>query len=69
MQSTQYAKIEYVQGKFVVCVAAHRGEELFLHLASQGIEANVTRRNGHALLEMGEDINLEVVQLILEEWA
>jgi hypothetical protein len=67
MQDTQQVKIEYVQGKFVVHVAAHRGEELFLHLANQGIEATVVRRNGCAQLELEEDVNLEALRAVLDQ--
>jgi hypothetical protein len=60
----------YARGKFVVQVAAHRGEELFLLLASEGIEATVVRSRGSlwASLEMDEDFHLEGVQAVLSQW-
>src|SRR5258708_3166716 len=64
MKSTDALKLYHVHGKHVVRGASHRGEELFLHLASQGIESQVHRTNGHAQLELDEDVNLPMVQAI-----
>ena len=57
--------------KNVVQVASHQGEELYLLLAAQGIEATVVRKTGSffAYLEMDEDVNVEAVQAALTEWA
>ncbi len=56
-----------MQGKHVVFVAPHRGEELFLQLAAQGIEARVVRRDGQTQLELEEDVNLEVAQAVVDQ--
>lgn len=61
-------KLQYRHGKHVVNVASHRAEELFLNLASQGIESRVIRANGHAQLEMDEDVNLDALRMILNQW-
>lgn len=57
--------------KHVVQVAAHRGEELFLLLAREGIETTVVRQRGSLLatLEMDGDVNLEGVQAVLDRWG
>ena len=47
MKNTHILQLYYAHGKHVVQVASHRAEELFLHLASQGIESQVHRINGH----------------------
>ena len=60
-------KPSHAHGKHVVRVPSQRGEELFMHLASQGIESQVNRINGHAQLELDEDVNLEVLQAILNQ--
>ena len=68
MKNTDQLKLYHAHGKHVVRVASHRGEELFLHLASQGIESQVNRINGHTQLELDEDVNLEIVQAVLDQW-
>src|SRR5687768_13349492 len=51
MQKIQELKLYHQHGKHVVFIAAHRGEELFMHFACQGIESRVIRTNGHAQLQ------------------
>src|SRR5437016_4491697 len=55
MQNLEQYQLIYDQGKYVVHVATHLGEEFFLRLAAQGIEATVIRRHGLARLEMEAD--------------
>ena len=71
MQSVRKLNLFNISGKLIVQVTAHRGEELFLLLASHGIESTVVRKPGKLLatLEMDEDVNLFAVQTVLEEWA
>ena len=71
MKTIQPLRIHNSQGKRVVQVPAHLGEELFMLLALQGIETTVVRKPGSPLasLEMDEDVNVEAIQAILNEWA
>jgi len=69
MTNVQELKLYYLHGKHVLRVASHRGEELFLRLASHGIESRVARVNGHAQLEMDDDVNLDVVRALLYQWC
>ena len=69
MQNIVELKIYNQHGKHVVYVASHRGEELFMQFACQGIESRVVRVNGHTQLELEEDVNLEVAQAILAQWS
>ena len=71
MKTIQPLRIHNSNGKHVVQVPAHRGEELFMLLASQGIETTVVRKPGFPLaaLEMDEDVNLDAVQGILAGWG
>jgi hypothetical protein len=61
-------KMYRAHGMHVVVVASHRAEEFFLHLAAQGIEACVNRMDGHAQLEFDEDVNVEAVRAVLNQW-
>ena len=66
---TDQLKLYFAHGKHVVFVASHRAEELFLHLANQGIESRVSRVNGHAQVELDEDVNIEAVRSVLNQWG
>ena len=70
MKTIQPLRIHNFHGKHVVQIPAHRGEEVFLLLALQGIETTVVRKPGSRLasLEMDQDVNVEAVQAILNEW-
>jgi hypothetical protein len=59
-----------LHGKHVVQVAAHRGVELFMRLAAEGIETTVVRNSGSLLasLEMDDDVNLDSVRAVLNQW-
>ncbi len=56
--------------KFIVQVAAHRGEELFRFFASQGIKTRVVFKPFSLLawLEMQQEVNLDAVHAILNQW-
>ncbi len=70
MQTIEALKIYSTPGKFVVHVAAFRGEELFLHFANHGIESRVRRLANAPFdrLELDEDVNLHAVRTILDQW-
>lgn len=70
MQPLRQFNLCKTHGKHVLQIPAHRGEELFLRLASEGIDSTVVRKPGSLMahLEMDEDVNLESVQSVLRAW-
>ena len=70
MQTIHPLKVYHSAGKYVVHVPAYRGEELFLYLASHGIESRVSRlKNAHLdRLEIDEDVNVHALRTILDQW-
>ncbi len=71
MKAIQPLNIHNSAGKSVVHIAACRGEELFLFLATHVIESTVRRLTNAALdrLEIDEDVNVPALQTILDQWG
>jgi len=70
MKSHEALTIHNARGKYVVHIPACRGEELFLCLATHGIESRVIRRTNAPFdrLEVEEDVNVHVLRTILDQW-
>lgn len=70
MKTIQALKIYNSAGKYLVHIAACRGEELFLYLANHGIESKVRRLTNAPFdrLEVEEDVNVHALQTILDQW-
>jgi hypothetical protein len=70
MQTIETLKIYNSAGKYVVHIPACRGEELFLFLATHGIESKVSRVANAPFdrLEVEEDVNVHALRTILDQW-
>jgi hypothetical protein len=70
MKTIEPLKIFNSAGKYVVHIPAHRGEELFLYLANQGIESRVSRLANSSFdrLEVEEDVNVHALRTVLDQW-
>jgi hypothetical protein len=71
MKSIEAMTIYNSKGKYVVHIPACRGEELFLHLATHGIESRVSRRMNAPFdrMEVEEDVNVRVLRTVLDQWS
>src|ERR1019366_10706829 len=69
MKTIEALKIYNSAGKYVVHIPAYRGEELFLHLANQGIESKVSRVANAPFdrLEVDEDVNVHALRTVLDQ--
>ena len=70
MKTIEALKIYNWASKYVVELPAHRGEELFLYLASQGIESRVSQpaKAPFDRLEVEEDVNVHALRTVLDQW-
>ena len=70
MKTIEALKIYNSAGKYVVHIPACRGEELFLYLATHGIESRVSRLANAPFdrLELEADVNVHALRTILDQW-
>jgi hypothetical protein len=71
MKAIEPMKICNSLGKYVIHIAACRGEELFLFRATHGIESNVSRLANAPFdrLEVDADVNVSALRTILDQWT
>jgi hypothetical protein len=70
MATVEHLKVFAVDGRFFVHAPAGRGNELRVHLASHGIDSEVSELAEAAFdrLELKGSIDSVVVQALLDEW-
>ena len=71
MKTIEALKIYHSAGKYIVHIPACRGEELFLYLATHGIESKVSRLANASFdcLEVEEDVNVHALRTLLDQWG